>query len=60
MPNYLYRFTEETVLYITIEANNLTEADELAEDMLCNSDMDWGMGKMETNYLLIEEEKEND
>lgn len=59
MPKYLYRFTEETILYITIEANSTSEAEEIAEDMLVSSDMDWGMGKMETNYLLIEEEKEN-
>ena len=57
MPKYLYRFTEETILYITIEANNTSEAEEIAEDMLVSSDMDWSMGKMETNYLLIEEEK---
>jgi hypothetical protein len=59
MPKYLYRFTEKTVLYITIEADNPNDAEEIAENLLCNSDIDWGMGEMETNYLLIEEEKEN-
>lgn len=57
MLKYLYRFTEETVLYITIEANNAIEADEKANDICCGGDIDWSMGKMDTNYNLMKVEK---
>ena len=59
MPKYLYRFTEETTLYITIEAENSTEADEKAEDMYCGGDIDWSLGKWNANYEFMKEEKEN-
>ena len=57
MPKYLYRFTEETVLYITIEAEESTEADEKADEMFCSGNIDWSAGKMDTNYEFMREEK---
>ena len=59
MPKYLYRFTEETVLYITIEAEESTEADEKADEIFCSGNIDWSAGKMDTNYEFMREEKEN-
>jgi len=59
MPKYLYRFTEETTLYITIEAENSTEAGEIAEEMFCGGDIDWSAGKWNANYEFMREEKEN-
>jgi hypothetical protein len=55
MPSYEYYLIEKTVLSVVIEAEDRDEADQKVEDMLYQSDIDWGMGEMETDYVFNEE-----
>jgi len=50
MPSYEYYLIEKTVLSVVIDAKNKDQADQQVENMLYESDIDWGMGDMETNY----------
>ena len=52
MPSYEYYLIEKTVLSVVIEAKDQDEANQQVEDMLYQSDIDWGMGEMETDYLF--------
>ena len=52
MPSYEYYLIEKTVLSVVVEAKNQEEANQQVEDMLYQSDIDWGMGEMETDYLF--------
>lgn len=52
MPSYEYYLIEKTVLPVVVEARNREEANQQVEDMLYQSDIDWGIGEMETDYLF--------
>lgn len=56
MTKYHYNLIEETILSVEIEAHNIDEANEKAEDMICGGDLDWGMGGMDVRYELRGEE----
>ena len=56
MPKYHYNLIEETILSVEIEADNLKEADEKAEELIVGGDLDWGMGGMDVRYELRGEE----
>ena len=56
MPKYHYDLIEETILSVEIEADNIEEADEKAEELIVGGDLDWGMGGMDVGYELIREE----
>lgn len=50
MPKYEYYLIEKTVLSVVVDAKNRDEANQQIEDILYQSDIDWGMGDMETSY----------
>lgn len=50
MPKYEYYLTEKTVLSVCVDAKGRDEANQQIEDILYQSDIDWGMGDMETSY----------
>jgi hypothetical protein len=50
MPSYEYYLIEKTVLSVVIDAEDKDQADQQVEDMLYQSDIDWGMGDMETSF----------
>lgn len=50
MPKYEYYLIEKTVLSVVVDAKDRDEANQQIEDILYQSDFDWGMGDMETSY----------
>ena len=56
MPKYYYNLIEETVLEVEIDAESREEADDKAEELISQGDLDWGMGGMDVRYELIREE----
>ena len=58
MPKYTFCFTEESTVYITIEAKNSLEAGEHADEMFCSGEIDWSAGKMDMNYEFMGETKD--
>jgi len=58
MPKYEYDLIEETVLSVVIEADSREEADEKAENLICEGDLDWGMGGMDVKYEFQREYKD--
>ena len=56
MTKYHYDLIEETILSVEIEANNIDEANDKAEELIVGGDLDWGMGGMDVRYELRGEE----
>ena len=56
MTKYHYDLIEETILSVEIEADNIDEANDKAEELIGGGDLDWGMGGMDVRYELIREE----
>ena len=52
MPSFEYYLIEKTVLSVVIDAEDKDQADQQVQDMLYQSDIDWGMGEMETDYMF--------
>ena len=52
MPSYEYYLIEKTVLSVVIDAEDKDQADQQVQDMLYQSDLDWGRGEMETDYMF--------
>ena len=56
MPKYHYNLIEETILSVEIEADNIDEANDKAEELIVGGDLDWGMGGMDVRYEFRGEE----